>query len=198
MISPLGVYVVLVQLVVLVWGNNPQTLRRETAQVFRLEGGISIAQSQLTVLVGAAIVFILLGLWLQKSRLGLEFRGLANNPTQMALLGYNTDSLRLLAFGIAGALSAIAGLMSAYDLGFNPYVGMHAMLLAIVATIIGGKNTFIGPIVGGLLLGVVRALAIWYVSASWQDAITFLILAVFLFLRPQGIIGKKERLEVTA
>ncbi len=194
MISSLGIYMILVQLVALIWGNDPRVLKTGIGQVYR-PGGIIIAQSQLVVLVGVIIVLALFFIWLRRSRIGLEFRGLADNPIQMALLGYNTDRLRMIAFAISGGLGATAGLMSAYDLGFDPHVGMSAVLLAIVATIIGGKNRFTGPVIGGLLLGIIRSQVVWHASARWQDAITFLLLAVFLFLKPNGILGEKERLE---
>lgn len=194
MISSLGIYMILVQTVALIWGNDPRVLKTGIGGVIRWQGLI-MAHSQLTILVGATILLVLFYIWLKKSMLGLKFRGLADNPIQMALLGYNTDRLRLIAFAISGGLGACAGVLNAYDLGFDPHIGMSAVLLAVVATIIGGKNTFIGPIIGGLLLGILRSQVVWHASARWQDSITFLLLAVFLFFRPNGIMGGKERLE---
>jgi branched-chain amino acid transport system permease protein len=128
----------------------------------------------------------------------LQFRALADNPTQLALFGYNIRRLRFLAFGIAGLLAATSSLLVAFDLGFDPHGGLNALLLAIVAVIIGGRESLFGPVLAGFLLGVMRAQIVWYGSARWQDTVTYLLLVLFLFLRPQGLIGKKNRLEAQA
>ena len=61
-----------------------------------------------------------------------------------------------------------------------------------------GSESLLGPVLAGFLLGVLRAQIVWHTSARWQDAVTYLLLVLFLFLRPQGIIGKKMRLEAQA
>ena len=132
---------------------------------------------------------------MQFSQLGLQFRALADNPQEFALRGYNVQKLRLLAFGLAGAMGAVSSLLVAYDLGFDPNGGLAAVLLAVVAMIIGGQRSFWGSITGGILVGIIRAGVVWFLSARWQEAVTFAILALFLFVRPQGLFGQKMRLE---
>ena len=94
---------------------------------------------------------------LKYSQLGLEFRALADNAKEFALRGYNVNRLRLLAFGLSGLLGAVSSLLVAYDIGFDPNGGLNAVLLAVVAVIIGGRQSFLGPILGGILLGVIRS-----------------------------------------
>ena len=194
MISSLGIYMMLVQVIALVWGNDPQVLKVGVGGVSRM-GGLVMAHSQLAVLFGSIVLIGVFFAWLKFSNLGLQFRGLADNPVEMELLGYDTSKLRLLAFGISGFLGSAAGILNAYDLGFDPNVGMSAVMLAIVATIVGGRGTFAGPIIGGVLLGVLRSQVVWHASARWQDMITFLLLAIFLLMRPNGILGGETRLE---
>ena len=194
MISSLGIYMIMIQAIAIIWGNEPKILKTGVETTYHVLG-FTMASSQIIDLIGASIAVGGFFYWLKHSNLGLLFRGLADNPLQMALLGYDTNRLRLVAFGLSGALAGFAGILSAYDLGFDPYVGMNAVLLAVIATIIGGKTDFIGPLVGGLILGILRAEVVWFYSARWQDAITFVILAVFLFLKPDGLLGKAGRLE---
>lgn len=194
MISSLGIYMIVVQVVALVWGNDPQVLKTGIGGVWRV-GGIVMAYSQIAALVVSILLVSIFFAWLKCTDLGLRFRGLSDNPTEMELLGYDTDNLRTLAFAISGFLGSAAGILNAYDLGFDPNIGMSAVMLAIVATIIGGRGTFIGPIIGGLLLGIIRSQVVWHASARWQDAITFFLLAIFLLGRPNGIIGSEKRLE---
>ena len=80
-------------------------------------------------------------------------------------------------------------------MGFDPNTGLHAVLLAVVAMIIGGRGSFVGPVVGGLLLGIVRAQVVWHWSARWQEAVTFAMLAFVRLLLPHVLLGQRTRLE---
>jgi branched-chain amino acid transport system permease protein len=194
LISSLGIYIVVVQTVAMTWGNETKVLRAGLDGVLQL-GGVTVTYAQVT---GAIVSVVMLGgflLWLQYSQLGLKFRAVADNAREFALRGYNVDRLRLLAFGLAGGMAGVSSLLVAYDIGFDPNGGLAAVLLAVVAVIIGGQRSFWGPICGGILLGVVRSQVVWFLSARWQEAVTFAILALFLFLRPQGLFGQKMRLE---
>ena len=194
LISSLGIYMIMVQTIAIIWGNEPKILKTGIDTTYHI-GDLTIALSQIINLLGASLVVGGFFLWLKRSNLGLFFRGLADNPTQKALLGYDINHLRLLSFALSGAMGGFAGILSAYDLGFDPYVGMNAFLLAVIATIIGGKKSFIGTLLGGLILGLLRAEVVWLWSARWQDTITFVILAGFLLFRPNGLLGGQTRLE---
>jgi len=194
LVSSLGIYIILVQAVALIWGNETKVLRTGLDAVVQM-GGVVLTYAQL---IAAGVCLVALGifyLWLHFSQLGLQFRALADNAKEFALRGYNVRRLRLMAFGISGLLGAVSSLLVAYDIGFDPNGGLTAVLLAVVAVIIGGRQSFFGCVLGGILLGVVRSQVVWFLSARWQEAITFLILALFLFLRPHGLLGTKVRLE---
>ncbi len=194
LVSSLGIYIIIVQIVALIWGDESKFLRRGVDAV-RLIGNIRLTQMQMVTAVVCVGAIALFYLWLKSTNLGLQFRAMADNPKQFALQGYNIVQLRRIAFGISGFLGAIASLLVAYDVGFDPNTGLVAVLLAVVAAIIGGRQSFWGPLIGGILLGIIRFQAVWLLSARWQDAITFIILAIFLYFRPNGILGQKSRLE---
>lgn len=194
LITSLGIYLASVQAIAILWGNETRMLREGIDLTYSL-GEIILTRSQLLggfiSLVSIAVFF----LWIKKTNTGLKFMALSDNPVQLSLMGYNISGLRLLAFGLSGLFTAAASLLTAMDIGFDPHVGLSAVLLAIVATIIGGRGAFVGPVVCGILLGIIRAQVVWYTSSRFQDTITFLILVLFLFFRPQGIMGKKGRIE---
>ncbi len=195
LISSLGIYIVVVQVIAMVWGNETKTLRTGLDSVTRM-GEVIIAQSQWIMLGVSAVLIAGFALFLMRSGIGLRLRALADNPTQFALYGYNVDAHRLMAFALSGCFAAAAALVTAYDIGFDPYVGLHTTILAVVAVIIGGRGSFAGVVLGGLLLGVLRAEVVWHLSARWQEAATFTLLALFLLLRPQGLLGSSSRIEV--
>ena len=146
-----------------------------------------------------AVALLVVAAWfLQKTNLGLQFRGLADNPRQLMLLGYDVPKLRLLAFCFSGLLCVGSAVPLAIDYGFDPNSGLNTLLLAVVAVIIGGRGSFLGPVLGGLVLGIVRSEVIWIFPGNWQDAATFVLLVLVLLFRPAGLFGNLSRLEAQA
>ena len=197
LISSLGIAILLIQCCSLIWGNETKVLRAGNDAVIGL-GSVVITGAQIIQAVGAILVIGLFYGWLRLSRLGLQFRALADNPAELALLGIDVSRLRIVAFAVSGCLTSVASLLSAHELGFTPESGFPALLLAVVAAVIGGRESFVGPILGGLLLGVVRSQVVWYLSARWQEAATFALLAIFMVALPHGLSGKASRLEAEA
>jgi branched-chain amino acid transport system permease protein len=197
LVASLGISIILVQMVALLSGNETKVLRPGVDLTIHLAGA-TLTRTQIAAAIIAAVLLAGYVVWLRVTGLGLRLRALADNPVEVALRGYNIHHLHLLAFGLSGALGSVAALLSAYDLGFDPNGGLVAVLLAIVAMIIGGRQSFFGPIVGGLILGVARNSVVWYWSAKWQEAVTFLLLAICLLFLPNGILGRKTRLEAAS
>ena len=194
LIASLGVYIVIVQLIAIFWGNESQIVQQQVSQVWRL-GNVSVAQLQL---LGPLCVILAIGVihfWLKHTNKGLELRALSDNSTLLALLGRNINFLRGTAFCISGGLVSIVSIGIAWDVGFDPHAGLEIILLGMVATIIGGKGFILAPMAGGLLLGLLRAEVVWFGSTRWEEAATFTLLVLFLFFRPQGIFASKTRLE---
>lgn len=193
-ISSLGAYILLVNLITLLFGNEPKILRPGVETTYQF-GPIILSKIQI---IGVAItIFILIGtfVFLKKHKYGRAIRALCDNPTLVSILGINVKKIRLLVFGIGSFLAALAAMFSALDVGIEPHIGLPALLTGAVAVIIGGVGIFEGAIIGAFLLGLLQNLLIWKVSTRWEEAITLLILIMFLLYRPQGILGKKGRLE---
>jgi len=195
LIGSLGIYIVVTQIVAIAWGDDVQVLRNGMDSTSNI-GDLTISGAQWLSAGVSSLLFVGLIGWLRFSRLGLRLRALADNPIQFCLSGHNAQRYRLVAFAVSGLLGGVAALLTAYDVGFDPHSGLHALLLAVVAMIVGGRSSFYGPIVGGLLLGVVRDLVSWQFSAQWQDVFTFLLLGIVLYIQPNGLIGRRSRLEV--
>ncbi len=194
LVSSLGISIVIIQIVAMVWGNETHLLREGIDHV-ALFGTLRLTHSQIIAGTVSAAILLTFAVWLNNSHLGLRFRALADNPVQMALFGHNVRMLRLLAFSLSGLLASVAALLSAYDIGFDAHGGLHALLLGVVAVIVGGGGAWFGPLLAGVILGICRALVVWQFSARWQDAATFAFLVAVLFLRPQGLLGRRLRME---
>ena len=194
LISSLGIYIAIVQIIIMIWGNESKVLTEEIIEPYTFSN-IILTTPQIVSAIASLVIIIIFFLWASRSYLGLKLRALQDNPIQLSLMGHNIKNLRLLAFALCGFFTATGSILSAYDIGFDPQTGLSIVLFAIVATVIGGKGSLFGTLIGSIVLGILRSQVVWYTNSNWQDAITFLILVIFLFFRPQGIMGKKGRIE---
>jgi len=195
-VTSLGLFIVLVQLTVVFRDDAGHFLRTGVDELWRVPlFGVQMARSR--VLLGVASTGMVLSFFvlLLRTRMGLRFRALAQNPTESALRGIDVSRVRLQAFAVSGLLGGLAAVLYAYDRGYDAYLGFDMVLLAVVAVIIGGRDSFAGPILGAVVLGIVRETIRWTLSARWQDAGSFFLLAMFLVMRPQGLIGRSTRVE---
>ncbi len=94
-------------------------------------------------------------------------------------------------FAIGSALAGIAGILVSLDVDMTPTMGMNALMMGVVAMIVGGVGSIWGIVLGSLLLALAQNLGVWYISSQWQDAIAFAILLISLLFKPEGFFGKK-------
>lgn len=197
LIASLGMSLIIVQVTVLIWGSEAQVLRSGIDTVYEVSP-IRIGLGQLAGGMLAALTLSIFFLGLRRSEAGLRLRALASNPPLLAVLGHNVRSLRRLVFALSGGLAAVASAATALDAGFDPGVGLRAVLIGAVATIVGGRGSLPGAAAAGIFIGVLRALVVWFVSAQWEDAVTFALLAASMLLLPGGlhsIVSGRNRLE---
>lgn len=194
LLSSLGLYIALVNLVAMLFGNETKVLRPGVEATYHF-GSIILTRIQLAQVITALILLPSLLIFLRLTEWGKKIRALRDNPVLTEVVGVNTRIVRLFVFALGSALAGITAILSALDVGMDPHVGMPALLIAAVALIIGGVGTFEGAIVGAFLLGILQSLVIWQVSARWMDAVTFGLLIFFLLFRPQGLLGQRRRLE---
>jgi len=144
------------------------------------------------LLISIALLGLFL-LFLKFSKFGIMTRAMRDDDVLSLVFGMDIYRMRYILFGLSGFFAAIGGGLVAYDVGMDPYVGLPMLLNAFVALVIGGIGRFEAPIVGGFIIGILQALTVLVFSAQWQDAITFLLLILFLVFRPQGLLGEKQR-----
>jgi branched-chain amino acid transport system permease protein len=197
MLSSLGFYIVLVNLIAMIYGNETKVLSPGIQPTYNI-GSVILTRIQVATGITFVLLFVGLAIILKKTNLGKLIRAMRDNPQLISVLGINPRKIRLLVFSIGSALAAFAAILMGLDVGVDPNIGMAAILNGAVAVIIGGIGNFEGAALGALLLGILQSLAIWKISSRWQEAITFLVLILFLLFRPEGILGKRRRIEETA
>lgn len=195
-ISSLGVYILLVNFIALLYGSQNKLLSHGVEKTFGL-GVVMLTRVQILQIVCALLSFILLLIFLKTTKMGKTIRALSDNPELLCILGRDVRTVRICIFAMGSFLAAMASVLVAFDVGVDPHVGINAVLVAAVVVIISGVGVFGGPLLGAFLLGILQNLVVWKTSARWEEAVTFLILILFLLFRPHGILGERKRLEET-
>lgn len=192
LISSIGIMIVVINLIAMFYGNETKILNPNISKSISF-GNIIITYSQLFQLIISILAISIFLVFLKFSKFGVKTRAMRDDDVLCAVFGLNINKMRLILFILSGFFAALAGGLVAYDVGMDPYVGMPMLLNAVVALIIGGMGRFEAPIIGGFIIGILQALAVWAFSSRWQDAVTFTLLILFLLFRPQGLMGEKKR-----
>jgi len=161
-----------------------------SADAFQV-GGIRITSAQLLILAATAVLVGGLVLLMQRTRLGLAIRAMAEKPDAAQLMGIDTGRAAALVSFLSGCLAGAGGVL--IGLNFNaihPYMGEQMMLRGFVVIIVGGLGDIRGALLAGLALGVIEVLTAGFLSSNLKEAVAFLILVAVLWTRPSGLFGR--------
>jgi len=193
LLASLGIYIILQNTLSMCFGDATKTLRSGTV----VEGfgvlGARITSIQLISILSSLTLVGVLALFLNRTKIGISIRATANDPGLASVSGISPKKVFTCVFCVGSALAGMAGLLMALDVDMTPTMGMNPLMLGVVAVIIGGVNSISGIVLAALLLAVAQHLGAWYIGSEFQDAIAFVILILFLLLRPEGFFGKKVR-----
>jgi len=152
--------------------------------------GAAVLPQSFWVLGSAALMVTALQLFLARTLLGKAVLATAANRIAARLAGIDTRRVMALSFGLSAAIGAAAGILvtpitlTSYD------VGTLLALKGFAAAVLGGMGSPAGAIAGGLLLGLLEALAAGYLSSTYKDAVAFLVILGVLMLMPRGLLGR--------
>ncbi|MFL5778217.1 MAG: branched-chain amino acid ABC transporter permease [Chloroflexota bacterium] len=183
-------------------------------------GAVTVPKVNIVAFVAGIVLLGLLTVFVTRTTLGLSMRAAAEDLPAAQLMGIKVNRVVATAFAIGAGLAAVAGLLFAAQAGqINPYMGFTPVLKAFIAAVIGGFGSIAGAALGGYVLGFLEVLVTalagigdilppgsvppeihsllqqWLPSslAAYRDAVVFVILIVVLLVRPQGILGRRDR-----
>lgn len=149
--------------------------------------GITVPLAQLAAFVIAIALATALGLLLNHTRMGRAIRATAQNLTAARLYGVNPKSVYSITFGIGAALAGASGGLYGVVAQISPYMGAALTAKSFVIAILGGLDSPVGVILGGMLLGVAESLTALYIGPTYTDVISFGLLVLILVSRPSGL-----------
>ncbi|MDT5061146.1 MAG: branched-chain amino acid transport system permease protein [Acidobacteriota bacterium] len=193
MLASIGAYTVLQNIISLFFGDLTRSVRYWTIQEGYSIFTARITATQLFIISVSAVVLAATSLLLKFTWLGRWLRAVVNDEELAQVVGINVRRTILFATALGSGLAGVAGVLISLDTDVMPTMGFQALLLGVLACVIGGVTSLKGAAIGGLFLGLVQHLSVWLLPTAWQDVILFLILFLFLIIRPQGLLGMPLR-----
>lgn len=186
-----GLGIFISHLLLAIFASDAKSIPNALAfSAIRLSQDLSISTLRFIFFLVAVVLLVLLYLFLRYSATGRAIRAASDNPAYAALMGIRTDHIFAVALGISLAISGVAGFMIGMTRTFQPFDGPQFILIAFGVVIIGGMNSVVGSLVGGILLGIVQVLAGTYFGPSAQLVFGYmLVLAVLAFFR-EGLFSR--------
>jgi branched-chain amino acid transport system permease protein len=194
-IVTIGLLILINGLVTLIWGGEvravPSPFPSGTTQI----GGVAITNADIGTIAVVLATVVVLWLLFQYTKLGLAMRAAAVNPAEARLVGVRVTWMLSLGWGLAAVLGAVAGMLAAPNVFLDPNLMAAILIYAFAAAVLGGIDSPIGAVVGGLTLGVGLNLIgtyVDFVGADLRLPVALLVILVVLLVKPTGIFGKEE------
>jgi branched-chain amino acid transport system permease protein len=156
-------------------------------------GGIGVSLHQIAIILVTPVILAALWLFLNRTRLGLALRAVAQNEDASLLVGLNVTALYGLAFAIAAALAGLAGIFMGGYRFMSPVMGSDPLLKALIVVVFGGISSISGPIFAAYLIGFFEAFSNYYFGLYWTPALLFAVLILILMVRPEGMFAPRTR-----
>ena len=196
-VALIGVFLAVNQLTAMFWGVDarslPSLFPTDPDAFFRI-GAAAIRWERVGIIGVLAVVVVLLYLLFNHTRVGLAMRAVANNQESSNLVGIRVGNILILGWGLAGAIGALAAVMLAPSAGLTGSLMLGPFLLASVAAVLGGLDSPVGAVVGGLLIGLLKAFLIGYVGflSDMLFPVMLVVLLSVLLFRPAGLFGTEK------
>jgi branched-chain amino acid transport system permease protein len=195
-IVTLGMFILIDGVVAWIWGADIKFMASPFGnRVFR-SGGVAVSAQDIGVFAVSIISMVALWALFQFTKVGLAMRAAALRPAAASLVGVRVDRMLAIGWGLAAMLGAVAGLMAEpTQFVLQPTLMQPILLLAFAAAVLGGLESPIGAVIGGLLIGVFLNLVGQYVGFATSELrlpIAFAMLLLVLLVRPTGLFGRKQ------
>ncbi|PRX98556.1 branched-chain amino acid ABC transporter permease [Allonocardiopsis opalescens] len=180
-------------LINVLFGPNRERMRAYQLQESFQIGPVSLTPRDVWLIGLSVLVLVAVGLMLQFTRIGKAMRAVSDNRDLARSSGIDVDRVTLVVWMLGGALAALGGIFYGLSQSVHWQVGFHLLLLMFAAVILGGLGTAYGAMVGGLVVGIVAQVSTLWFPAELQNAWALGIMIIVLLVRPQGILGRAER-----
>lgn len=195
MIVSIGLGLMLRHLFQAIVGGRRQPLSEYTTQTRTDYGIVSLADKEVGIIAVSVVAIVVVSLVLMKTRLGKAMRAVSDNPALSASSGMRVDGVISWAWILGTALAGLSGVLLTINSTLNFELGFKLLLMVFAAVILGGLGTIWGALLGGLVIGIMtEAGPMIGVPSSIKEVGALAILILILLFRPQGMLGRRERI----
>lgn len=198
-IITLGLMLVLNSAAGWIWGVQSKPFPTAVSGSVITLGPVAISRQSLVIVAAVVVVAVLLFWLFQRTRTGLAMRAAAGNPDSAQLIGIPVGRMLTIGWGLAAAIGALAASLAAPQLLLQPNMLVASLIYAFAAAVLGGLDSPVGALIGGLIVGIAENLAGTYISwigHDFKQAVALaLILGVLLF-KPEGLFGARKVVRV--
>lgn len=193
LVVSVGLSIMLRNMYLYQFGGRTRPLDDFSLQVAKSFGPVSITMRDLTTAIISLVVLLSVAGFLQRSRTGKAIRAVSDNPSLASSTGIDTQKIIRVVWFAGGALAAMGGVFRGLDEQVGFEMGSGLIFLMFAGITLGGLGSAYGALIGGFFVGLLVELASLIVPAELKNAPALLILIVVLVVRPQGILGRKQR-----
>ena len=191
LVATLGILLAITAFIIVVFQSAPRPLPEAFGSTPWTIGGANIKGFNVFTIGIAFVGFLALLLLLKKTSFGKAVRAIGDDEEVSKVVGINTTVVIAVVFFIGAVYAALAGLLSGHDTAIQPRMGLLLLLKGWIASVVGGIGNLYGAIVGGFVLGLIEQFGVWDIAGEWNNAISFILLILFLSFWPQGLLPRK-------
>jgi branched-chain amino acid transport system permease protein len=159
-------------------------------------GDVMILPQQLVVVGVAIVLMVALGVFFKTTRVGKWMQATADNVKAAKLVGVRTERIYLLSFAIGAAIAGVAAVVMAPITLLYPDIGFNLFLKAFAAAVLGGLNSIVGAVLGGVLVGLIETFAATFLHSKFQEVSSFIVIMFALIFLPNGLLGMRSARKV--
>ena len=191
-ILTIGLLIAVNGLMTWIWGGAAKQFDGPFSTAPITVGGVAFSKQDIGVIVISLVSVLLIWLLFARTKLGLGLRAAAVNPAEARLTGVRVPMMLAVGWGLAAVLGAVAGVLAAPSLFLEPNMMQTVLLYAFAAAVLGGMDSPIGAVIGGLVLGVLLNLVgtyVHWVGGELRLAVALAVILGVLIVRPAGLFG---------
>ena len=191
LVASLGILLAITAFTTIIFQSAPRPLPDAFGSMPWKIAGANIKGFNVFAIAVALAGFAFLFLLLKMTAFGKAVRAIGDDEEVSKVVGINTTVVIAVVFFIGAIYAAMGGVLSGHDTAIQPRMGLLLLLKGWIASVVGGIGNLYGAIVGGFALGLVEQFGIWDLAGEWKDAISFVLLILFLSFWPNGLLPRK-------
>lgn len=190
LVASMGIALILENICRFAFGNATRTFNIEIARPIRWLG-LRVNQEQLITVVVVIVCVAVIQFLFYASPIGRAMRAVADNPALAAVRGVERKVVANVAWSLAGALVALAGVLAGLDRAIDPLIGWNYQIPIFAAAILGGLGSPIGAVVGAIVIGITEELSTLILPTNYRQVVSFSVILLLLLVRTEGLFGGK-------